>query len=342
MAGFLENKKIEELKALYFIESKSESIIDEKIREIKSYLKDKIDPENDLKIFDLKDEVSPSDLYNYINTPSFFSIKKAVIIKNCEKISKDLLKIISEFFLRTSNSNEIIIIFLTSQDFKKAYHLHDLVSKYGEIISIRKPETENLKKRVLEKTQLDGIKITPGALELFIGNIDGDLNLLENEYEKLYLYVCCENNKIINEDIVKKLVSRNTSFTIFNFVDYVGCKNFEMAAELLPSLAEDEHAAMAAIKQLYSMFKNILYLLDGERGKIEVKKYLEKNIKASPGFILKIISNYSRFAKNYNIEEIKKDISILNDFDITKRKTSQTNINFLYSLLLKIQLQQNP
>jgi DNA polymerase III delta subunit len=341
MTGFLENKKIEELKALYFIESRSESIIDEKIREIKSYLKDKIDPDNDIRIFDLKDEIASTDLYNFINTPSFFSIKKAAIIKNCEKISKDLLKIISDFFLKTSNPNEGIIIFLTSPEFKKAYSFQDIVKKYGELISIRKPETENLKKRVLEKTQLDGIKITPKALELFIGNINDDLNLLENEYEKLYLYVCSEKEKIINEDIVKKLVSRNISFTIFNFVDYVGYKNFKMASELLPSIAADEYAALSVIKQLYSMFKGVLYVMDGERGKNKVKNYLENNIKANPGFILKIISNYLRFAKNYTVEEIKNIIGILNDFDISKRKTSQTNINFLYGLLLKIQLQQN-
>ena len=101
MTGFLENKKIEELKALYFIESRSESIIDEKIREIKSYLKDKIDPDNDIRIFDLKDEIASTDLYNFINTPSFFSIRKAAIIKKREKISKDLLKIKENFLLKT-------------------------------------------------------------------------------------------------------------------------------------------------------------------------------------------------------------------------------------------------
>jgi len=57
--------------------------------------------------------------------------------------------------------------------------------------------------------------------------------------------------------------------------------------------------------------------------------------------VLKIISNYLRFAKNYTLEEIKRIIGILNDFDIAKRKTSQSNINFLYSLLSKIQLQQD-
>ena len=341
MAGFLENKKIEDLKALYFIESKSESIIDEKIKEIKSYLKDKIGLENDIRIFDLKNEADPSDLYNFINTPSFFSIKKAAIIKNCEKISKDLLKIISDYFLKTSNPSEGIVIFLTSPEFKKAYAFQDIVNKYGEIISIRKPETENLKKRILEKTELDGIKITPKALEMFIGNINGDLNALENEYEKLYLYVCSEEAKIINEDMVKRLVSRNISFTIFNFVDYIGYKNFKMAAQLLPFMAEDEYAAISVIKQLYSMFKGILYVMDGERGRIEIKSYLERSIKASPAFILKIISNYSKFAKNYTIKEIKNIISILNDFDLGKRKTSQTNINFLYGLLFKIQLLQN-
>ena len=355
MALFLENKKIEDLKPLYFIESRSDSIIDEKIKEIRSYLKDKLSSENDIRIFDTQDEINLPDLYNFINTislfslkdpPSSFPVKKAVIIKNCEKISKevakDVLKIMSDFFSESSKYNEGIVIILTSTEFKKAYAFQDIVKKYGEILTIRKPETENLKKRVLEKTQLDGIKITPKALEIFIGNINGDLNLLENEYEKLYLYVYSENLKTINEDIVQKLVSKNISYTIFNFVDYTGYKNFKMAADLIPFMAEDEYASSAAIKQLYVMFNNVLYILDGERGRAEVKKYLEENTKANPGMVLKIISNYQRFAKNWTFEEIKRIIGILNDFDIGKRKTSQSNINFLYSLLSKIQLQQDP
>lgn len=341
MAGFLENKKIEDLKAVYFIESKSESIIDEKVKEIKNYFKDKIDIENDLKIYNLKDEVDPGQLYNFINTPSFFSIKKAIIIKNCEKILKDLLKIISDFFLKTSNPQESTIIFLTSAEFRKAYMFQDFVKNFGEVISIRKPESDNLKKRVLEKAELDGIKITPRALEIFIGNINGDLNLLENEYEKLYLYVCSDSKKIINEDIIKRLINKNITFTIFNFVDYIGYKNFKMAAELVPMIAVDDYAVAGVIKQLFSMFKGVLYMKDGERGKNEAKTYLEKNTKASPGFILKIIGNYLRFARNYSIEEIIKIIGVLNDFEIRKRNTSEPNINFLYSLLSKIQFQQN-
>ena len=342
MAVFTENKKIEELKALYFIESKSESIIDEKIREIRNYLKDKINSEGDIRIFDGKNEIDPSDLYNFINTPSFFSVKRAVIIKNCEKITKDILKIISEFFLKTPNPNESIAIFLTSPELGKAYGFQDIVKKYGEVITIRKPETDNLKKRVLEKAQLDGIKITSGAMETFIGNINGDLNLLDKEYEKLYLYVCSQKEKIISEDIVLKLVSRSISYTIFNFVDFVGYKNFKMAADLVPFIAEDEYASISAIKQLYNMFRNVLYAMDGERGIAQVKNYLEKNTKANAGMVLKIISNYRRFAKNYTFREIKNIIGVLNDFDIAKRKTSQSNVIFLYSLLSKIEIQQDP
>ncbi|MCL4386147.1 MAG: hypothetical protein M1479_07675 [Actinobacteria bacterium] len=340
MTGFLENKNIENLKALYFIESKSESIIDEKIKEIKNYFKDKISIENDLKIYDLKDEIDdPGELYNFLNTPSFFSIKKVMIIKNCEKIFKSSLKVISDFFLKTSNPSESVVIFLTSTDFKKALMFKEFVTKFGEVITIKKPETENLKKRILEKAELDGIKITPEALEIFVGNVNEDINILENEYEKLYLNVCFNTNKVINEDIVKSLINRNINFTIFNFVDYTGYKNFKMAAELIPAMAEDDAITSSVIKQLFLMFKCVLYIKGGERGRDEAKTYLEKNIKTNPAFIIKILNKYTTFSKNYKFEEIVNIISILNDFEIRRRKTSEPNLNFLYNLLSKIQFQ---
>ena len=337
MTGFLGNKKIEDLGAVYFIESRSESIIDDKVKEIRVYLKDKIDIENDLKILNAGDILDPKDLYNFLNTPSFFSIKKAVILKNCEKVSRDILKIISDFFLKTSNPGENAVIFLTSSEFKKAAIFNALVKQFGEIITINKPTSENLKKRVLEKVELDGIKITPKALEMFVGNINDDLNILENEYEKLYLYVCSDSKKIINEDIVKRLVNKSVAFTIFNFIDYIGYKNFKIAAELIPVLGTDDNAVSSIIRQLFLMFKCVLYIKDGDTGRNEAKAYLEKNINTSPGFILRIIDKYARFARNYKCEEIIKIMGILNDFDIRKRKTDEPNINFLYGLLSKIQ-----
>lgn len=341
MAGFPENKKIEDLKALYFIESRSESIIDDKIREIRAYLRDKIDIESDLKIFNADDMPDPKELYNFLNTPSFFSVRKAVVLKHCEKISRDILKIISDFFLETSSPGENTLIFLTSAEFKKAPMFHALVKQFGEVVTINSPTSENLKKRVLEKTELDGIKITPKALEMFVGNINNDLNILENEYEKLYLYVCSDSKKIVNEDMVGRLVSKSVTFTIFNFVDYIGYGNFKIASELISMIAADDNAVSNAVRQLFLMFKCVLYIKDGERGRDEAKAYLEKNINASPGFILKILDKYARFARNYKSEEIIKIIGTLNNFDIKKRKTDKPNINFLYGLLSKIQFAQD-
>lgn len=340
MSDFFKDKKIEDLKAVYFIESRSESIIDDKVKEIKAYFKDKIDIENDLKIFNTADISDPKDLYNFLNTPSFFSMKKVVVLKNCEKILKDSLKIISDFALGASDPNENAVIFLTSADFKKAGMFHAILKKAGEVITINKPTSDNLKKRILEKMELDGIKITPKALEMFISNVNDDLNILENEYEKLYLYVCCDNKKIINEDIVKRLVNRNITFTIFNFVDHIGYKNFESASELIPMLCNDENAVLSVIKQLFLMFKCVLYIKSGEGSREEARMYLEKNIHASSGFILRILSKYARFSKNYDSCQIVEIIGILNDFDIRKRKTDESATSFLYSLLSKIQFIQ--
>jgi len=97
MEKFLKNKNIEDLKPVYLIESRSEKIIDEKIREIKNYFKNKIDIESDFRLIDENDDVIITDLFNFLSIPSFFSLRKILIVKNVDKISKEVMFFISDY-----------------------------------------------------------------------------------------------------------------------------------------------------------------------------------------------------------------------------------------------------
>lgn len=355
MEELLSNKKFEELKPVYLIQSRSDKVIAEKVKEIKSYFKDKIDFENDLKIIDENDYPDLNLIFNFVNTLSFFSLKKVLIIKNINKTAKELLNYLLEFFDENSNLKDNCIIFIFANDLKKVANLVKCIEKFGEIIKIDYAVSEDLKKRLAEKSELDGVKFTPNASLLFIENINDDPILFEIEYQKLLSYIYFEPKKIITENIVRELVKRNVETTIFDFVDYVGMKKFKDALNTINDLVEDYSATdniflIKVINSIYRLFKFLMYYKSDKNGPKSSYDYLLKTINAKPYFINKIYKKYQVFEKKYSYEEVKKVLETLNIFDIKRAQSLKksyledssylilNNKTFIINLILNIQL----
>lgn len=347
MERFLKDKKTEELKPVYLIESRSEKIIDEKLKQVKNFFKEKIGAESDMKFFDENEEVETGELFNFLSTPSFFSIKKVLMIKNIDKIPKDLLSVITDFIKNNPGLKDNVIIFLSCTDSRKITTLLSEIKKTGEIIKIDKPVSDDLKKRLLEKNEFNKVRFTPNAARLFLDNIGEDPVLFETEYEKILTNIYFDKAKIVNEEKIKILVSRSTESTIFELIDQVGKKNFPGAVLIIPDLMPDSETGdkavvMALATNLYRMFKAMLYL-KADKGKTDgAASYLQKKIKASPYFLNMLIKKYQGFTKNYSYEEIIRVISRLNEFDISlKSKSNFPARTFLNNLILTIQLAGN-
>lgn len=355
MEKFLSNKKLEELKPAYLIQSRSDKIIDGKIREIKSYFKDKIDFENDLKIIDENDYPDLNFIFNFLNTLSFFSLKKVLIIKNINKTAKELLNYLLEFFDESSNLKDNCIIFIFANDLRKVANLAKCIERFGEIIKIDYAISEDLKKRLTEKSELDGVKFTPNASSLFIENINGDPILFEIEYQKLLSYIYFEPKRVITENIVRELIKRNIETTIFDFVDCIGMKKFKDALNMVNDLVEDYPTTdniflIKVINSIYRLFKFLMYYKSNKNGPKSSYDYLLKTINAKPYFINKIYKKYQGFEKKYSYEEVKKVLDTLNIFDIKRAQSLKksyledsssiilNNKTFIINLILNIQL----
>ena len=344
MEKFLNNKKIEDLKPVYLIESRSEKIIDEKIKEIKNYFKNKIDTGSDLKSVNENDDIIINDLFNFLSTPSFFSLRKILVIKNIDKVPKDVLSFISDYIKNNPSFKNNSIIFLSCTDSRKVTSLIRDISTYGEIVKIDNAISEDLKKRLREKNDLNAIKFTPNASNIFLENVGDDPILFESEYEKILSNVYFDKNRTVDEDKIKVLVTRSSESTIFELIDNIGKKNFSGAVSIIPDLIQgntaiDNSLLITIISNMFRMFKVILYLKSEKNGIDSAISFLQKNINAKPYFFNILIRKYQGFEKKYSYDEIIKVLDCLNEFDIRiKSKSSFSAKALLNSLILSMQL----
>ncbi|MFC2144773.1 DNA polymerase III subunit delta [Actinomycetota bacterium] len=314
-----EKNKIDKLKKAYLYISRNPSVLEEKVQEIKNFIEDKINTETDYKVFKPDSESTDEELEKYISTPSLFSSRKIAVIRNIEKFRAKFQKTIA----KTIDGEDIIFIITASSE-KINKTLLEALRQEGSIKKLKNPTIKDMLKWLDNKASADGIIYTDEAKSLLIENVNLDLNLLKNEYLKLYDYISSEDKKIIEEEAVRYLVPRVFSMKIFDLVDYLGGRDKNGSLAALEEILTEDSNLLGLITLIHRMFKSMLYIKTGN-GTTGVTTFLEKNINMPPYFIGKLVNKYIKFSRNYSNEEIIKIFDLLNDYDIKFRMGPSEN-----------------
>jgi DNA polymerase III delta subunit len=334
---------LEKLKPCYYFISSSASILEEEIENTKKSLKSVIDVSIDFKVFDLDEESEMDDFFNFFKTPSFFSEKKVAVIKNFENVSGPAIKLVTGL-LRSSGSDYGTVLFITSKKDVRDKDLSDFILEFGLKKKLISPVSESLKKWVIERAELDGIRFTDKAIARLLENVNYDFGVLKREYQKLYLYIISEKDKTVGEEIVNRLVNRIFDMKIFDMVDFIGKKDKNNALIALKSVlfetetgkkssgktgsgslqgdsdagSTDKKNIAGLITLLHRMYKAILYYKATGSREILVN-YIRKNVGHYPFIFNKLASNYERFSANYSVSALINIFKILAEYDFQLR-----------------------
>lgn len=339
---------VNELKPCHLYLSKSSSVLDDRIDSLKKFVKGDINIDADFKIFYSDDEIDEGELINFYNTPSFFSEKKVAVIKNIEKASRNIINLVTDLLSSPEIKNSSTILIITVLDEGAARKkigpgLLEAAKKVGIIKKIDSPLTSSLRKWLDEKSELDGIKFTSGAAAKLIENVNFDINLLRNEYEKLYTFIISAKDRVIKKEVVDRLVNRVYDMKIFDLVDYIGEKDREGAiVALKPIMMEKNPNLIGLITLLHRMFKAFLFIKSTERGPnhidgvAQAKKYIENHIGHSPFMVAKLVNKYVKSSKKYSRSEIMRVFEILSNYDILFRTQETATQNLVVKMITEI------
>ncbi len=308
------------LKPIYFFFSKSLAILDDKIKIIKKKLQEHIDTSMDFKVFDALD-IQADDFSDYAKTASFFSDKKFVLIKNAHKISKEVSDIIISQISGGEDPHTVFV--LLSEKSRLNARLSETVKKFGATEEIRRPLAKDIRRWLLERMEIDKIKMSPEALELFLENTDHDVSVLAKEYDKLLTFVIEEKEKIISKKDVGLLVARNINYLMFDLIDFIGRKDKANILLCLKKLFSDNESLIGAVTLTYRMFKSMLYMQSGADEL--AKQYIAKSSNMRPDIVTMIFRKHKSYCNHYSAEQIRKIFVILNDFNMSLRVASRLN-----------------
>jgi DNA polymerase III subunit delta len=171
-----------------------------------------------------------------------------------------------------------------------------------------------------------GKEPTPEACQLIPASVGRSLRELQNELEKLVIYV--GDKKTIDEDDVNSVVGMSRQFNIFELQRAMGLRNIPRSMEIMERMLKSGESAVGMIVMLTRYYQKI-WLLQEFVG----KKIPESQLPAQMGMSPFALREYLASVKNYPAAALRNCFAALVEAD-EALKSSQMDERLTMTLLV--------
>ncbi len=249
--------------------------------------------------FDL-DNRSIFDLLEELNTSSFFSESKVVVVYNIKEDLADdrLIKYIL-------NPNPLNYLFLSIKSNK--YNLYESLKKNSLIIDNKTLDPKEFEDYVLNVSKSLGYNIEKDALSEIVKRSKDDYNLLNNNLDKILSYKFDSKNININD--VNQLITLDLDDNIFNLVDEVIKNNKNKAYDIYKKLVKNNTDYSLILGSLIFKFREMAITKRLILDKCD-KELISSILNVKEGRAYYMIKNVSNVKYEDLVEKLNKLLSI--------------------------------
>lgn len=269
--------------------------------------------------------VSYDDIVNACETLPFMSDKKVIVVyradflgdrtKNTNKNGEDILKKIQNYGANLPTGCILIFYYVFENDREKVSSKVKRIDKKACVVEFTKLRGMMLQKKVKEIFAQKGKDIDRANLSFFCSEVENNMDVIENEVEKLCTYT--SNRNIEKQDIIDLLPEKSDN-DIFNLVDFLSQKRPEPALEVLSELmyrGEKATNILSMIERQFRIMVNLKIGMSNGKGKEE----LAREYRLHPFICEKMMGQ----CKKYTLEQIIKAEEICSETE--KELKSQGN-----------------
>ena len=292
---------------MYLLYGLEQFLIDKEIDKIK--ISNNI---NDIDIvkYDLEN-TKIEDIIEDASSISLFSNKKLIIVDNAyiftgttnKKLIEQNIDVLTNY-IDKNNSDNIIIFKILKEKLDERKKIVKLFKEKGIVKDFNK--TNNINKYVL--SMFDNYKINNNDINLLINRVGNNLEILNQEIEKIKMYKDTDLN-ITTEDIIN-LTSKNVDTDFFTLIENIVSRNKEKALESYFEIIKDEEP-IKIIVVLANKFRLIF-----QAKNLYKKGYSEKDISNMLGSNYYAIKKCLENSRNYSDNTLLECLNKLADLDI--------------------------
>lgn len=296
-------------------------LIQKEINKIKQ--KKKIDDLNvsifDLNVNTIKDMIDDANTYSLFGEEKVILGENALFLTGKESNPEDIVFL--EEYIQNPNPNTIIILTVLDEKLDERKKIVKELKKKFEI-----KECKEMNESSFVRDELEDYKMDEKTIRLFTDRVGSDFKSLSNELEKLKLYKTDE--KIITEEDVYALTTKNLSLDLFEFIDNILYHHKEKALETLKELLKRNTEPIAIIVMLSNQIR-IMYNSKELRSRGYMESDIAKTLEIHPYRVKKALEK----SYQYSSETLLNYLEKLADLDVQIKKGTM-NKDFALELFI--------
>lgn len=229
-------------------------------------------------------------------------------------------------YLKKPVETSIIIINATNITPNPSNEIYKALKNYAMIIDYSDSEEIEIKGWITRTCASRNIDIKDSAINLFLEYINSDQLRMVNELDKIMNYV--GDSGVIDESVVKLLVTKDLSKEIFNLIKAIIAKDLIKTNKIYQTLAIQTKDIGGIIAMISNSFKDLLTtakLLKAGYSQHDISRFY--NVSSSRAYYI------VKDAKNFRVEDLENYIIKMADLDY-KIKSGKIDKNIGIELIL--------
>jgi len=243
---------------------------------------------------------------------------QVVIIREAQdiKIGNQFLKFDElENYVKTPLNSTILVICYKGKTIDKRTSFYKTVLKTGEILESVKLYENEIGSWIGKYVREQNFEIEPDAVSILADFLGNDLSRIVNELHKLFMVLPKERKKINTLDIEKN-IGINRDYNTFELSKAISIKDIVRANKIVVHFGKNskEYPFVVTIATLFSQFSKMLKFHDLRR-----QGYDNRDIAATLGINPFFLRDYDIAARNFNLTQTIKIISLLREYDMKSK-----------------------
>lgn len=318
----------------YIFYGTDENLIKESIDNISNIFVD-----NSFKDFNLSkldgNKVSFDEIYNTCETLPIMSEKKVVVVYRAtflsDKTDLDNASKYNSLIKYLKNMPEhcvFICYYILDEGEKKPSKKMKALEGIACVVKVDRLKGISFNKKVQHIFEKNGKEISKADLSLFCSMIDKNLNVVQNEIDKLCSYV---GDRGITKEDIKLMQPQKSESIIYTLLDYVIMKKPQKAIDVLNELIYKGESPYTILRLIQRQF----YMLFAIKENIRIGKSKEEIMKQLNLFSF-VYDNYVAQLSNYKSEKLKKALQLTLDSEQILKSTNMDKKTELEMLIINI------